>query len=648
MTIENERRRRILQAGAAAFVSGLAGCSSYLEDDGGALSSGNGTTGTETIEREEIELPVEGEAEWIGYGETASSRVTESAPSDPAYDGRYEPWTFTGREGDVVTVTMESDPGDPYLYLLDEDGTVLEENDDGGSSELDAQIAGYELPEDGTYVVLAASYGDEVDFPYELGVREGVEGEKIDLRSIEVGETATGKVDVEDPDQFEDYEGFHEPVSFEVASDQAVTIEMSSDEADPVFGVADSTGAVVASDDDGGDGLDSRLVAFPASADEEYTIVATSYGGSVGFEYELSVQEADASDGRDLRSIEIGETATGEIDHGDPESDRFNGYFEPVSLRADGGETVSIEMTAADGDTYLYLLDPAGSVIAQDDDGAGSLNSRIEYAELSDAGEYTVVAGGFQTNGFFEYELSVQEAQVDGRTDLRSIEIGETATGEIDPADPESDRFNGYFEPVSLRADGGETVSIEMTAADGDTYLYLLDPAGSVIAQDDDGGSGLNSRIEYAELADAGEYTVIAGGFRSDGFFEYELSVQEAQGSGGGGADLRSIRIGETASGEIDRDDPRSDRFNGYFEPVSLRADGGETVTIEMNSADGDTYLYLLGPDGNVIAENDDYGGSLNSQISGVTLDDGGEYFIIAGGFRTNGFFEYELSVAEQ
>ena len=411
MAIEDERRRRILRAGAAAFVGGLAGCSGYLEDDGAAMTSGdesNETTSTATTAREEIELPVDGEAERIEYGETASSRLTESAPRDPAYDGHYEPWTIVGSEGDVVTVSMESEAGDTYLYLLDADGNLLAENDDrGGLLDLDAEIAGHELPADGTYVVLAASYSDGVDFSYDLSVREGVQGEKIDLRSIEVGETATGKVDVDDP-QHHEY-GFFEPVTLGVTSEQTITIEMSSEEADTLVAVEDSTGTVVAEDDDGGDGLNSRIASFPAAAGEEYTVVATSYGGSVGFEYALGVEETDASDGRDLREIEIGETARGEIDRSDPQDSRFNGYLEPVSLQADGGETVSIEMTSRDGDTYLYLLDPSGDVIAENDDGASGLNSRIGVVELAEAGEYTVVAGGYRTTGFFEYELSVTE-----------------------------------------------------------------------------------------------------------------------------------------------------------------------------------------------------------------------------------------------
>jgi serine protease Do len=108
--------------------------------------------------------------------------------------------------------------------------------------------------------------------------------------------------------------------------------------------------------------------------------------------------------------------------------------------------------------------------------------------------------------------------------------------------------------------------------------------------------------------------------------------------------DLRSIGYNETATGEIDENDPRSDAFRGFPEPVSCNGTAGDAVSIDMSAADGDPFLILLGPDGGVVANNDDTPGSLNASIE-TTLPETGEYTIIATGFSREDTFRYSLSV---
>ncbi|HEY9648739.1 MAG TPA: pre-peptidase C-terminal domain-containing protein [Chroococcidiopsis sp.] len=62
----------------------------------------------------------------------------------------------------------------------------------------------------------------------------------------------------------------------------------------------------------------------------------------------------------------------------------------------------------------------------------------------------------------------------------------------------------------------------------------------------------------------------------------------------------------------------------------------GQSVTITMTSADFDTVLSLVGPDGQDVAFNDDYARSLNSTIV-VTLPSTGSYKIVARSFSGNG-----------
>lgn len=116
--------------------------------------------------------------------------------------------------------------------------------------------------------------------------------------------------------------------------------------------------------------------------------------------------------------------------------------------------------------------------------------------------------------------------------DLRSIDIGATAAGEIDDSDPESDENRGHYEPVTFNGSAGELLTISMSSVQGDTYLILRGPGGEVIERNDDGGGGLDSEIRGVELPEDGEYTIVATSYSSFDTFEYTLSV--SRGFGGG------------------------------------------------------------------------------------------------------------------
>lgn len=221
---------------------------------------------------------------------------------------------------------------------------------------------------------------------------------------------------------------------------------------------------------------------------------------------------------------------------------------------------------------------------------------------------------------------------------LRSIQFGQTLGGTIDQSDPEG--HNGFYEPVTFSGSSGQTVTITMRS-EGDTYLMLEDPSGSIVTENDDGGDGLNSEIADYTLQSDGEYTIIATSFNSGATFEYQLSLAEA-GAGAGG-DLRSISYGETATGAIDADDPTG--YRGNYEPVTFEGSAGDVVTIDMVSED-DPYLILLDPDGNEIARNDDAFG-LNSRIARHTLPTDGEYTIVATSFGDRDTFPYTLRVVK-
>lgn len=75
-------------------------------------------------------------------------------------------YTFEGKAGDSITLTLRSAEFDAYLELLGVDGKPLAVNDDAGVpseslSATDAQIAAFRLPADGRYTVRVTRFGRE-------------------------------------------------------------------------------------------------------------------------------------------------------------------------------------------------------------------------------------------------------------------------------------------------------------------------------------------------------------------------------------------------------------------------------------------------------------------------------------------------------
>jgi hypothetical protein len=66
-----------------------------------------------------------------------------------------------------------------------------------------------------------------------------------------------------------------------------------------------------------------------------------------------------------------------------------------------------------------------------------------------------------------------------------------------------------YYDNFTFSGTSGQAVTITMNSTAFDTYLRLMNPSGTVVASDDDGNGGTNSRIAYT-LAATGTFTVVA------------------------------------------------------------------------------------------------------------------------------------------
>ncbi len=102
----------------------------------------------------------------------------------------------------------------------------------------------------------------------------------------------------------------------------------------------------------------------------------------------------------------------------------------------------------------------------------------------------------------------------------------DSARGQLSLSDPDDGlRGNGYlFDVYEFAGPAGTRVTLEATIASFDTYFYLLDADCNELAQDDDGGNGLLSRLEYT-LPEDGTYMLVVTSYANEVTGSYTVAL---------------------------------------------------------------------------------------------------------------------------
>ena len=175
----------------------------------------------------------------------------------------------------------------------------------------------------------------------------------------------------------------------------------------------------------------------------------------------------------------------------------------------------------------------------------------------------------------------------------------------------------------------GGRIRIDLKSADRDSYLYLMAEDGSRITDSDDGGAGLDARVEYDLTPGAYIVEATTVGSRERGPASFSLSISRVTGCEPEHLGALQPGVDLTASGFWTLDTCGS-RFvvqhpaHSYF--FDLPQDG--RVRIDLRSQNGDPVMSLVSLSRGVISANDDGGGGRNSRIEQYLL--AGTYLIEA------------------
>lgn len=354
--------------------------------------------------------------------------------------------------------------------------------------------------------------------------------------------------------------------------------------------------------------------------------------------------------------IEAGETVSGSLTSRD--SRMYNGaHFELWIYSGSRGERLFITLRSIQFDAYLLVQPfPGGRspLLARDDDSGGGNDAQVEFV-LPEDGDYVITATSAQRGETGAYRLSVERAsnaarpqRVPPAAPLTVVEAKPADVAKPAAAGPRvlvgGGRVAGTLGSAPRgrvgAAEGdwryvgraGETITLDMRSSEFDPFLTLYSVGSQTttrVAQDDNGGGGLNSRIVYRIPAD-GEYVVRAERRQPGRSGSYTLSLSSSAGasrpSGG-----RAISPNTAVSSELDGSDSKM-RDGTPYEMWTYVGRAGETLRITLRSNDFDAFLSIGTMRNGVftpIESADDGAGGTHSRID-ITLPIAGEYVIRA------------------
>jgi len=314
-------------------------------------------------------------------------------------------------------------------------------------------------------------------------------------------------------------------------------------------------------------------------------------------------------------------------------------YADHYTFAGTPGRHAVIDLRSGDFDPYVFVRAPSGEQFDNDDfEGDGSRS--LLALDLAEGGEYRVTVTSYSVGENGTYTLSIDVGQNAGLTahlDRR---------GTLDSSD-ETLTTGEYVDTYEFAGTPGQSVAIDLRSSAFDTYLILRDPAGEQIENDDADDDVGHSYIE-TDLAEAGTYEVLVTSYETGERGAYQLKVSPATARTPGapsGRDLTTLTVGNPANGNLDAGDPTFETGGEYHDLYVFDGAEGDTVRVELSSADFDTYLGLVTPSGEEIA-NDDFEGATDRSIIDLTLPETGRYRVQATSYSAAETGRYRLALA--
>jgi hypothetical protein len=591
-----------------------------------------------------------GDADALAIGDTVNGELESSDPLLP--DGaHFDLYVFRGDSGRLVSITLRSQQFDAYLAggRMDGEDFVAESSDDDSGGGTDARLT-ITVGASGEYAVRVSSWQSGQTGEYTLLI-ENVELAGGLASELTRGSTVTGALETSDPLTSDSVH--YDLYEYRGLPGEQIIVTMRSTEFDSYLAAGSPSGdslAVSQTDDDGGGGLDARLI-LTLGPDGAQWIRASSLGAGVTGSYTVSLESGSAAPPDGTRTVHAGDVVAGQLLASDPQL-FLGSRYQDYRISGSAGERLLITLTSTDFDAMVEWGEETGGVytdLASDDDGGGGSNSRLEVA-FARTGTYVIRVTSWFGDVTGAYTLSV-EGVSSAVARLPQLRSGESFSGELTILDPVlSD--NSHYQLFGYQGRPGEMVLVTLRSRSFDAYVHAgRMVAGSFVSEltDNDAGGGTDAQL-LAVVGLDGTLAVEANSLRAGETGAFTLLVEPASGarseSPSGPGNQPAAAVGQRISGTLRVGDPMlSD--SSYYNQYIYSGRPGDRVRITLRSTQFDSYLRWGRLNGNVFRSeqyDDDGGGGKDARLD-VTVNSTGVYAIQVNTYAGGQTGAYELQL---
>ena len=353
--------------------------------------------------------------------------------------------------------------------------------------------------------------------------------------TVRAGQTVSGRLDASDFVRDSD-NTYYDDWFYEGRAGERITVTQRSSDFDSwllIGRVVNGEFQLDEFNDDDGGGNDARIeMTLPTTG--RYVIRVNVVGRGRTGAYTLQLTRAGGSTGGSTSGnlLSAGQSFTGALESSD-QVWTDNTYYDLWRYRGRAGERVTIIMRSPSFNSYMqwgrlngnefsYLGGSTSRTI-------GGQQETVLEVTLPETGEYGIRANSHgRHTGQYVLTVSSSGSSVSTPTpsagsSARTIALGSTIRGSLTPADVQTDS-GWYHEDYTFSGSRGQAIQVDLQSEEFDTFIDLYQGTRWV-AEDDDGGDGLDSRLVYT-LPESGSYTICVRSRYANRTGSYTLSLR--------------------------------------------------------------------------------------------------------------------------
>ena len=305
-----------------------------------------------------------------------------------------------------------------------------------------------------------------------------------------------------------------------------VEVVLTSTAFDAYVFLADASGRVIAEDDDGGGGTNSRIMRIlPAG---RYIVLANTYDANTYGAYTLTARAAPTpcTNGR---QTQIQTTVPANLATTTACRLNDNSYEDRYDIVVTSKYNMAAELTSSQFDPILFVIDDQERIVASDDDSGVGTDAALEV--VLEPGRYTILARGYP-NRVGAYRLTLGPA-VDPCAVTRTVAVGQTISSTLSTRDCAISDNGGprrYFQRFGMVLGATTSVQFDMLSSAVDAYLVVQNAqTGAVVAENDDSPSGGTTNARIVANLPAGQYIVNTTTFDAGETGQFVLALSGLQ-----------------------------------------------------------------------------------------------------------------------